>query len=170
MRVLNVKVSGAENYDYALYSDGREIKYKKDKFGNRLYKIESEKSSVNVRLVTASVYGGKRWSFFAAFLFLISIFGLFAPKKREAGKGFCFEANYNLCDSETFSELKLNKNFSTDGEAFAVTGAAEITKNFFYTDEEVKSRVKKMKAVKWIIAVSVLLALSAMVLIWRIRK
>lgn len=170
MRVLNVKVSGAENYNYALYSGGREAGYKKDKFGNRLYKIETEESSVNVKLVTASVYGGKRWSFFAVFIFLISVFGLFAPKRKETGKGFAFDANYNLCDNENFSELKLNKDFSADGEAFAVTGAAKIAKNFFYTDEEVKTRAKKMKAVKWIIAVSILFAVSAMALIWGIKK
>ena len=170
MKVLNVKVSAPGSYNYALYANGRETEYKKDKFGNRLYKIETEESSVNVKLVAASVYGGKRWSFFAVFLFLISIFGLFAPKRRETGKGFAFEANYDLSDGEIFSELKLNKDFSADGEAFAVTGATEVTKNFFYTDEEVKARVKKMKAVKWIIAVSVLLAVSAMVLIWGIKK
>lgn len=170
MKILNLKVVGARSYNCELFVNGKEAAYKKDSFENRLYRIETQESSVNIQFVSASVYGGKRWSLYSVFIFLVSIFGLFAPKRKETGRGFVFDAVYNLCDGESFCEIKLNKEFLCGGEAFTVTGSPEIVKNYFYVDEDIKKRVKKMKAVKWIIAVGVIVACAVFFLIWGVKK
>lgn len=165
MKKLNLKVNSNLNIDAYFLVDGKSVKGKKNKFGNTVKCLETDKEEVEISIFDFNEMQGKLWFLTSFIFFIISLFGLLDIRLNKNCRSIDCKLKVKL-DKEV-NEMSIGyNNFEDNGSAVHFEGdcEVEVISNRYYINEELKKRFKIMK---WVKIATVLVAIVALILILR---
>ena len=142
MNNLSVKLTGYASKDTMFLVDGQKVKFKNNKFGNRIFEYQTDKDYATITINRFLEINSKLWLFWQLLFFVISIFGIF--DMRHAKGYFVVDCELKIkLTQDTQITLKMNDSPKND---FACTVVAEAEveqiRNRYYVDEKAKKRGK----------------------------
>lgn len=96
MKQLNLKFTGMLPDDTTVHMDGKQINFKKNKFGNQVATYQTEYETVKLEVYRLLDCGGVIWFLTQLFFFVISIFGIFDIHAKKRYLGLIYEADIEL--------------------------------------------------------------------------
>ena len=167
MNKLTVKLNGYASKDTTFLVDGTKVKIKNNKFGNKVFEYQTEKSEVTIVIKRLLEINSRFWLAWQLLFFVISIFGIFDVR---GSKGY-FVVDCELkvkVQEDTQVTLKMNdspqKTIACQVES---NTEVEEIKNSYYIDEQAKKKGKKLVFAK---IVTFLVIAVVAVLIFMLRS
>lgn len=142
MNKLTVKLNGYASKDTMFLVDGQKVKFKNNRFGNKEFVYQTEKSKVNITINRFLEINSKFWLLWQLLFFVISIFGIF--DMRSSRGYFVVDCEMNVDVSEdTKLTLKMNDSPKNDYACtYECNTQVEEVKNQYYVDEKAQKRGK----------------------------
>lgn len=166
MKELEIKLTGAQKFnDLVFRIDDKDVKVKKNEFGNFVYKYQTENDRVNIKIFRVIDVGGALWFLTQLFFFVISIFGLFDIHRREKCLVIDYEAEVEM-RVENRITLQLN---NPQENAKAITPQTLLnyreTANVYYTDTKAKKIRIGLIFAKLFLALAIIATVIAVLII-----
>ena len=159
MNELNVKLVAPKNIGYPLVRiDGEDVKFTRNKYGNFVYKYQTDNQTARIEVYRCMDVGGFFWFVAQLFFFLISLFGLFDIHRRErcVTLDFAMEIDLNQTSDVTL-RCKPRKENSVAVEVVTEL-PTRVLSNRYYVDETAKKKLKILTAVKVVLAIAIVVA------------
>ena len=142
--------------------DGKQVEFKKDKFENLSYKFNTDKDSVNIKVVSVNELDRKHWLLYMLFYWFIGIFGILNPPFEKYGYVINYNCDYLVNENEI---IELYFNFpKINGKLLQVKEENNILDNetnIIRQDETLYKRASFYKRFK--IAMLILIAVAVIV-------
>lgn len=148
MNNISLKVKGVPKNTF-IFLDDKLIKAKKDSFANRVFKGQTEKNKISIKIYKRQDLTLKNWWLYEIFYFVFSLFGLLDFR----GKGNFYTLSY---------EAMLTLNVDTQIDlSFDRKGEKAIVVNNSSTEIEEKENKKEIdliakKRFKWVVFAKIL--------------
>lgn len=165
MKKLNLKVNSNLNIDAYFLVDGKSVKGKKNKFGNTVKCLETDKEEVEISIFDFNEMQGKLWFLTSFIFFIISLFGLLDIRLNKNCRSIDCKLKVKLDKEVNEMNIRYN-NFEDNGSAVNFEGdcEVEVISNRYYINEKL---VKRFKIMKWVKIATVLITIVALILILR---
>lgn len=166
MRELEIKLTGTQILGETIVNiDDKPAKFKKNGFGNLVYKYQTENDKVNIKVFRMLDVGGALWFITQLFFFIISIFGIFDIHHKERCIVIDFETEVDLK-----KENKLTLQVNTPQEnAKAINIQTDLTSqeisNKFLLDAKAKKTLKGLKVAKILLTLVIIVTAIVMLMI-----
>ncbi len=149
MNQLNLKVrKGADKYSKILIDD-KKVKSKKDSFGSRIIKYETENDTVDIKIYSYLEINNKLWLLTNIFFYIISLFGLFDIRLNKTCKVVDCHFVVKMKDLVNMTITTKGKNTQTPQEAEVECDSEyQAKENVIYIDSVAKKRFKILKIAK----------------------
>ena len=157
MNNITLKVRGAPK-NSLIFLDDKLIKTKKDSFGNKMFKGQTSKNEVSLKIYKVQELTLKNWWLYEILYFILSIFGLFDYRAKTGFYDVTYEANITLKEN---SELEMS--FDRKSE-----NAFQIKQTNIELNEKENKKEQNLKAkkrFKWTIVCKVLAWILAAVVV-----
>lgn len=150
MKKLNISVSSLYDFDSVVIVNGKEVRTKDPKKRKAEYTVETDGETASVAFFSISPFQSKFYLIYAVLYFIITVFGIFAERKKPSERRFSYRADIELPYDE--NDVKIEFLPFGDGKRFcAVTSACRIneTENEYVLDKDLKKRIRRAKRFKF---------------------
>ncbi len=157
MNNITLKVRGATK-NSLIFLDDKLIKTKRDSFGNKVFKGQTSKNEISLKIYKVQELTLKNWWLYEILYFILSIFGLFDYRAKTGFYDVTYEANITLKEN---SELEMS--FDRKSE-----NAFQIKQTNIELNEKENKKEQNLKAkkrFKWTIVCKVLAWVLAAVIV-----
>ena len=157
MNNITLKVRGTPK-NSLIFLDDKLIKTKKDSFGNKMFKGQTSKNEISLKIYKVQELTLKNWWLYEILYFILSIFGLFDYRAKTGFYDVTYEANIKLNED---TQLELNFDRKTEN-AFTVKATnTELNEK----ENKKEQNLKAKKRFKWTIVCKVLAWILAAVVV-----
>jgi hypothetical protein len=159
MKNVNIIMRGINVKNAILFVDDKIVKTKYNEFGGQIANIQTEKSSIKIRVESFLELQNPMWFLTNIFFFLISLFGLFDIRPTKDLTIVDYDATFTLID-EGKNNIALTIDSNKGPKVFAETPCqVEEHKNTLEIDEKLRKRRKILtisKIFTFLIAVAII--------------
>ena len=167
MDKLTVILNGYASKDTMFLIDGQKAKFKNNKFGNKEFEYQTEKSDATIIIKRFLEINSKFWLLWQLLFFVISVFGIF---DMHGSKGyFVVDCEFKISlNEDTKVTLKMNDSpQKTTACQIECNTSYEEIKNQYFIDEQAKKRGKKLIFAK---IITTLLIIAIFISIFLVRS
>lgn len=164
MRNLQLTLRGAEAKHVTVFADDKVVKTKRNDFGYQAATIQSENSTIHLRVETILELQNPMWFLWNILFFIISIFGLFDVRTNKGCTVVTYDATIPLSDGENKLDLAIDPSKNTTILA-QTTCQIDEHQNTLGIDPVLRKRKKILtisKIITFFITVGVILTIIAL--------